>query len=233
LHRPAAFVIGGVAAVGIVAALAAVTWSRNHVYTSGIAMWQDVVAKQPTSGRAAINLATAYLDAGRADDAARACRLAFDRIPGLPAPDQSRLHVACGRAIAAAGSPAAALLEFDEAIRLDPGNIDAQLERGHCLLPVDPDAARQAFLKILTERPDHAAALNNLAGLLAAQDSEAALRLLRQAIGSEPENLEYRLNAANLLKGLGRFAEAERMLRSAATLEETTERQGRLRQAVP
>jgi protein O-mannosyl-transferase len=233
LHRPAAVVIGGVAAVGIVAALAAVTWSRNHVYTSGIAMWKDVVAKQPTSGRAAINLATAYLDAGRETDAIGACREALDTIPGLSALDRSRLHLVCGRALTAQGATQAAVWQFDESLRLDPRNIDAQLERGHCLLPVDPDAARQAFLEILTERPDHAAALNNLAGLLAAQDSEAALRLLRQAIGSEPENLEYRLNAANLLKGLGRFAEAERMLRSAATLEETTERQGRLRQAVP
>lgn len=214
-HIPAPLMIGGAAAIGLLAALATTTWSRNQVYTSGIAMWRDVIDKQPTSGRAAINLATAYLDAGRTDDAVRACRLSLKAIPGLTTADRSRLHLVCGRAIAAAGSPAAAIPEFDEAVRLDRLNTDAHLERGGCLVKVDPDAAQEAFLEVLAQRPDHAAALNNLAGLIASRDSVLALRLLQKAMASEPENVEYRMNAATLLRSLGCEGEAKKMLRPA------------------
>ena len=224
--------VGLATALGLLLVLAGVTWSRNHVYASGIAMWGDVLAKQPMSGRAAINLATAFIDAGLEAEAIDVCRRRLAAQPTLASTDRARLHLVCGRALAAIGAPTEAVSEIAVSIRLNPENPEAFLEQGYCLVGRDRAAAAAAFQQVLTLQPGHAAALNNLAGLLAGRQPEEALQLMRRAIASEPENVEYRCNAGRLLEGLGRQDEAAMMFRSAAVWARTPEQQRQLRRAV-
>ena len=225
--------VGIATTLGLLLVLAGVTWSRNHVYASGIAMWSDVLAKQPTSGRAAINLATAFIDAGLEAEAIDVCRRRLAAKPALATTDRANLHLVCGRALAAIGAPTEAVGEIAESIQLNPKNPEAFLEQGYCLVGRDPAAAAAAFQQVLTLQPGHAAALNNLAGLLAGRQPEEALQLMRRAIASEPENVEYRCNAGRLLQGLGRHDEAAAMFRSAAVWARTPAQQRQLRRAVP
>ena len=68
------------ALAGVVLCLGALTAERNAVYRSPVALWQDVVAKRPANTRAYLNLAAAWLDAGRPAEAARVCNAVLLRL---------------------------------------------------------------------------------------------------------------------------------------------------------
>jgi hypothetical protein len=77
------FVYGGVAAIIIV--LACLTISRNPVYRSEIALWEDTTRKSPHKPRAFNNLGYAYFLAGRNEDAEKAYRRALQLKPDYKA----------------------------------------------------------------------------------------------------------------------------------------------------
>jgi Flp pilus assembly protein TadD len=65
----------------VLVALAGCTISRNQVYRSEIALWEDTASKSPHKPRAFNNLGYAYALAGRNEDAAKAYRQALHLNP--------------------------------------------------------------------------------------------------------------------------------------------------------
>ena len=65
----------------ILVVLACVTISRNQVYRSEIALWEDTARKSPHKPRAFNNLGYAYFLAGRNEDAEKAYRQALHLKP--------------------------------------------------------------------------------------------------------------------------------------------------------
>ncbi len=104
---------------GAILLLAAVgTHARAEVWSSGLALWQDSVAKSPNKPRDHFQLAQAYADAG---DCARASS-EFERTARFTPEGYSRynLLVDWGLALDCAGEPDAALARFREAAALEP-----------------------------------------------------------------------------------------------------------------
>ncbi len=73
------FIYGGMAV--ILLGLACLTISRNTVYRSEIALWEDTTRKSPHNPRALNNLGYAYFLAGRNEDAEKAYRQALNLKP--------------------------------------------------------------------------------------------------------------------------------------------------------
>jgi len=91
--------------------------------------------------------------------------------------------------------------------------LDLEVEYGVTMaLAGKTEEARSAFLSVLSEDPDHAAALNNLGNLhLARGEISVALAFYEKAAASSPDDAGVHLNRsiALMLAGAGAAAEAE------------------------
>jgi len=63
--------------------LGAATWSRNRVWRSSTALWRDVLATNPTSSIALVNLGQVYMDSGDLLEARKLFREAVRTNPGF------------------------------------------------------------------------------------------------------------------------------------------------------
>ena len=100
------------ATLGVVAALMAVlSFQRNYVYGSTIAMWEDSVAGNPHNDRSYFQLGYAYYREGRCADAVRS----YERVAKLRAPDYT-LQLDWALALDCAGQSDAAVAKIKEAI---------------------------------------------------------------------------------------------------------------------
>lgn len=80
----AAHRVGAAGAATLVLALALLTWERNGLYGSDIALWEDAVSKNPAHARARVNLGHAYESVGLVERARVQYRAALQLRPGLP-----------------------------------------------------------------------------------------------------------------------------------------------------
>ena len=90
-----------------------------------LALWSNVLTREPSRLEALIGQARALDDLGRHDEATAALRAALDA-----APAEARLWGALGRVTNQQGDRAAALAYFEEAVRLSPGSAAARYNRG-------------------------------------------------------------------------------------------------------
>ena len=114
-----------VLATGVVAVLAAMTWSQTHAYRDEATLWHDTIVKNPDSWIAHHNLARLRSDAGELDAAVAGFGEAIRSKPasaesysgrGLAYFKQQRLDLA--------------LADLNRAIELDPTYPEAYLNRG-------------------------------------------------------------------------------------------------------
>ncbi len=78
------------------------------------------------------------------------------------------------------------------------------------------DAARQAYLELLAQAPDHAGALNNLGTLLFETGFRSAARTAYgQAVAVHPDDATGRVNLGNLLLAEGQYDEARQQFERA------------------
>ena len=81
--------------------------------------------------------------------------------------------------------------------------------------------AKQLYLEILEECPQHPDALNLLGTAIAQDDEpEKAIQFIQQAIVFRPELAPYRVNLGVVLQDLGRFDQAEASFQYAIQLDE-------------
>jgi tetratricopeptide (TPR) repeat protein len=143
----------------LVIAYAGRTWERNTVWADNLSLFQATVASSPSSAKAHHNLATAYFEAGRFDEA----MLHYRQALGIyPAYSDSAFGVA--RIYDLRGLDAGALHWYEQALRLDWKNVNAHLNRGIVRLRLGEfTSAEASFLTGLQLDPTNPRLLRTLA----------------------------------------------------------------------
>ena len=157
----------------------------------------------------------------------------------------SATHYNLGVTLAANGSPAAAIGEYERALALNPTDVDTYSNLG--VLEAargNHEAALKHYEAALLIAPDYAPALNNLGiELVTRGESGSALSAFRHALVTDPNNADTLFNLANCLASIGRLDEAiteyQRSVRVAPSKPEvrnnlgiTLARVGRLDEAI-
>ena len=175
----------GLGAPGIaVAALALLTARRNRLYHSGLAMWQDVLAKRGRRHTRALNhYGSCLAEAGQIDEAVDAFRQAV-AVDGADA--RSRANLA--RALRARGALDASIEQFRRALTLAPRSARAHNGLGVSLyLTGSLDAAAEHYAAAIAAEPYYEEPYYNLALVeVRRKRPDEAERLLRQAVALKP-----------------------------------------------
>ena len=205
------------AAAGVLLAAAAASAAQLRHWTDSVTLFRHAVEVTEGNHQAHLNLATLLSNLGRHAEAEEQFARARAIRPGP-------VHYQRGNALATEGRLDEALAEFTEALRLDPGLVDARNNRGLVLARQGRNAeARREYQEALRYRPRHADALYNLAQLDASEGrADAALAGLERALEANPA-----LAAAHSLRGRlraegGRLAEAEADFRAVVRLRPTS-----------
>jgi Flp pilus assembly protein TadD len=168
------------AAAGLLlaAVLGAVTWNRNEVWSSEVALWTDAVAKAPAKARPRHNLGVALHRLGRR---AEALPLLQDAVRLEPAYAQA--HESLGVALEEAGRTAEAESHLRRAIELDPKLAAPWYDLGTMRFEARRYAeAAPFFEQAIARRPAYPDAYANLAACWNALGRYAdTVRLLRGA----------------------------------------------------
>lgn len=194
----------------------------------GIAMLEQSAAAAPGNARIRLDLASAYLLAGRRDDALKTLQAVAPEAGGLrrrqllvlaevsgkdakaardavlklarESPGDAGLKVVGGYYLIAAQDPDAARGLFRAALDAEPRDVNALLG----LATVDlqgghPDAAETGFRSVIAIEPANERAYIGLAAVaLSKSDRPAAMKWLEQAISANPSAVESRLRLAEL-----------------------------------
>jgi tetratricopeptide (TPR) repeat protein len=208
-------------------AFCALTFRRNEVYRTPLALWSDTVAKRPENPRAQENLGGALLDAGRISEAVPYYEKAIQIKPDL-----TQAHFNFGNVLARLGRNREAIAEYETTLRLDPGRADAHINLGLILehtghlpeaiaeykaaLEVAPNSAdahddlgdamlgsghigeaTAEFRRAVQLQPDFPQALDHLGSVLVQTDQNA------EAIGALGRALDINPDDANAHYNLG------------------------------
>ncbi|HEV2972652.1 MAG TPA: tetratricopeptide repeat protein, partial [Pirellulales bacterium] len=186
----------------LVAALVGLGWGtlrRNEDYSTGAAIWRDVLEKNPDNARAHNNLAVQLLDQGKIDEAMEHCKRALELERdyadaesnlGLALTKQHKFEEALphyrralelkpehkyaldllAAALTEQGKYSEAVDLYDRLLKIDPENAKTHFDLANCLRKSgQADAAIEQFKIALAVEPDYPEAHNNLAGVLARQ----------------------------------------------------------------
>jgi len=184
-------------------ALGATTFTRNEVYSSGIAMWEDVVAKSPDNPRGQANLGEVLVHAGEYERSIEHSRRALE-LQG----DLAKAHNNLGLALFKLGRFDEAIPCYHRALELEPYMPEAHLNLGNMFRRTDPDRAMACFRNALRIQPNYSEAHNNLGAMLAQSQPRLAAEHYQRALQLNPENADAHCNLGNLLARQGRLEEA-------------------------
>jgi len=189
-----------------------------------------LLANEPEDHASRLQLAQLWLLDGRLGLARQQIQMVVESTDELKG-DSHRSHgdraiqaasqVLWGDLEARSGNHAAALRHFDQALRVQPRNVQAHLARGAMLATIGRlEEAAASFRTGVQLRPDSAAAHNNLAALLARTDrNEEALQHYHRSLVLMPDNPLAECNVGLLLTQLARYDEAERAFQRALKLQ--------------
>ena len=198
----------GLAITGV--ALAGLTLRRNHDYRSVASIWEDTVAKQPTSSRAHNNLANALMKIPeRVPDAI----LHFQRALQIK-PDYGDAHDNLANVlIKIPGRIPEAFAHYQEALRIRPAAL-THYNLANLLVTI-PDRIPEAlahYERAIQLKPSFAEAHGNLAYALSEIPgrAEEALAHFHEALRLKPDYADAHNNLAILLANTGHIEEATR-----------------------
>jgi tetratricopeptide (TPR) repeat protein len=183
-------VVTGVLA-GLLSAYAAGTIHHNNAWADDERLWENTVQKNPQSGLAHFNLATAYFDQRRWDEAVAEYERAV-----LIKPDYPEAHYNIGNAYAAQGRRDAAIEQYRIAVRQKPDFTDAYINLAVTWHELGrEDLAFQALETAVDVNPRSAVAHNNLANVFALQGQwKQAIEHYESALMFQPDYPEAVLN---------------------------------------
>jgi len=201
----------------LVIALAGATRERVATFSSDLALWDDVVAKNTDLtrifvDRGYVNRSAALLRAGRLEDAMRDVEMTLKINPRNTQGWLNR-----GTILSRRGDQQAALADFDRAIALDAGFAEGHAERCAALMLLErAGEARVSCEFALRIAPALPKALINRAVLNArAGNMPEAIADLDRALKSEPGSAIARYNRGLALRASGRAAESASDLAAA------------------
>jgi tetratricopeptide (TPR) repeat protein len=190
---------------GAAAAAGALTFQRNEIYRSAVAIWSDTVARRPDNALAVYNLGVAWDQEQQFSAAAGQFSRAIELRPDLAAPRYD-----LGFALIQMGRPAEAVDPYEAALRIDPHSAMAQEGLGLALAALGRlEEARAHYEEAIRLQPGYARAQDNLGNvLLRLRQLPEAAGHYAEAVRLDPQSVVARYNLANALLRLGRPAEA-------------------------
>lgn len=184
--RPAVF-RGACVLLGVLvtASLGYATLRRNSDYHNEVGMWRDVLAKRPSSARAAENLGTALLGEGKPDESLAILQRAVEM-----APRSATARNALGFALIARGRYKDAREQFEKALEIRPTFLRALVNLGNVLADLrQPERAIPYYEKAIRLRPAQTDARLGLANtLLGLGRSGEAINQYRELLRFDPRD---------------------------------------------
>lgn len=184
----------------VLTAFGSLTRLRNADYRSGVALWQDTVAKRPRNPRAWHNLGVELArDAARAEQAAASFRAAL-RLDSQSAEAHYGLALLLART---PGGTEEAIAHYTAAVLAAPTHVEAQLNLAD-LLAGQPERLPDAlalYAHVLARDDANPRAHNNLAAALAQlpDRTDEAIAHHEKALRLRPGDALAHYNLANLL----------------------------------
>ena len=151
-------VISVTALSAVIVVLSALTYSRNNVWRSDIALWQDCVGKSSQKYRPHYNLAFALSNRGQIEEAIEHYQQTL-RIE----PNYIKAHYNLANTLRKQGRAEEAIEHYLQALQINPDFVDARVNLGNALYyqgRIDEAAAH--FSKALLIKPDDSRIKNNL-----------------------------------------------------------------------
>lgn len=187
-------------------ALGALTYKRNHVYQSGIDLWEDTVRKRPMNAKAQLNLGMANFGVGRVDKAL----VHFQEAISLK-PNNTEAYSNMGGALLKINRTEDALYYFQKGLTINPDVKTAawlHSNMGVALFGLGRQGeAISHFQKAIQLKPDQAEYYANLGIALERQNRlPEAVEAWGQALKIRPDlpGIRERLTAVQLKKRAGR-----------------------------
>ena len=199
---PGTPVLAGVAVVVLL--LSGLTIARNELWRSEVALWEDNTWKSPNKARTFLNLGSAAERAADLD----AAEVAYRTASALSAQPFSRLDL--GRLYLQANRLDEALVQFREALQIDPGLGEAHNNIGKIHeMRQQYDEALKEYQLAVQAKPYLAVPYCNIGFLYARQNRYAeALEEYEKAMVRDPDYDQTYLNRGMVLAALGRRSEA-------------------------
>ena len=203
LSRKRSFAVA--VSVIIILVLGTTTYLRNRVWRDSIALWSDVVAKNPQNFRGYCNLGVALERQGRFEEAAGRYSRAL-----LLKPDYPDALYNLGVVLALDGRFEQAIDHFSRALQIMSEHAEARNDLGVVLdRQGKSDEAERHFLEALQIRPDYADAHNNVGVVLERKgEFNEALKHYLEAVRIMPDFADAHQNLGALLARRGRSDEA-------------------------
>lgn len=207
---------GMVVAVGLVGALAGLTWNQCRMYADSVALYGATIERNPTCWMAYNNLGDQYLLQGQLPQAIEQYRTAIKLNPMCV-----EAHSNLGVALAEGGQLDQAVSEYSEALRIAPGNAEAQYNFGNLLAKMGRTSEAIAHYQRAAElNPGSADVQLNLGiAYRTTGASEEAIAHLARSVTLDPDSFATRLNLADALVRRGRPQEAIEHFVAAARLK--------------
>ena len=191
LHR-----IGVAIIVTVIIMFSVLTYSRNNIWSSEIALWQDNVEKSPQKARPQNNLGNALHEQDRTEEA-KEHYLQTLRIN----PDFEEAHNNLGLALKKNGHIEEAKEHYLQALRINPESEKTHLNLGNFLSNQGrTEEAKEHYLQALKKNPESEVAHNNLAILLVhIGNIERAIAYFRKALQINPDYVPAKNNLKKVL----------------------------------
>ena len=171
--------LGPTAGAGLLLTLALVTWERTFVYKNSIILYQDTIARNPTSWVAHYNLGNRLLDQGKYDEAIEQ----YHRVlASCPNDDEALNNLAI--CLQAQGKYDEALDAYHRVVTLRPHYFSAYYNLGVCLQKQDNiDGAIEEYRRAIAVRSDDESVHYHLANCLRRQGKyDEAIDEYRRAV---------------------------------------------------
>jgi Flp pilus assembly protein TadD len=184
----------------------------KNQFAEAIPLWRDALAKDPSDGRAHLNLAYSLGQTGQPNDSMAEYRKACDL-----SPDDPIAFAQFALALAQSGKPQESIANYKKSLVLDSENAGVQADFGAILAANgNPAEGLEHLQKAVDLKPDSAAVQFKLATafLKSGRNSEAIERF-EKAVTLAPLVGEYRVSFAGALSQAGRLSEAVAELQKA------------------
>jgi tetratricopeptide (TPR) repeat protein len=194
-------------ATAAVATLAVLTWHQTQYWKNSMTLWTRTAELDPRNDIATYNLAIAFADAGREDEAIHWYERTLVLVPDhdLARRNLALLHAAGTERnadrLAAAGDASAAINEYARVLALDANRAHAHAARGMLMMKQGQVGEAAVELRLAIDGGVKEAEVANALAFALTQTGAAAqaVSVLARAVTDHPDNVNVKHNLARLL----------------------------------